>query len=260
MNAATTPFEQEARAALQWWRMAGVTDDFADDATDWLGSDTDIASGPVADDTGDDRTSRAARTSVVEPAKKPAPIERNLLGASPPQTIEEFRSFWLETSGLDAIGPRGRTAPRGPQGAELMVLVTDPEEGDTDTLLSGPQGQLLGNMLAAMGIARDRVYFASALPRHTPMADTPALAVGGMLAVNRHHIGLVSPQKLLVFGKSTLPLIGQNVSGSGTSLLEINQDRQSVPLLMSEGLESLLAMPRLKARFWRRWVEWAGTM
>jgi len=125
-------------------------------------------------------------------------------------------------------------------------------------LLSGPQGRLLSQMLGAMGVPAEKTYFASALPRTTPMADTASLAAGGMDAVTLHHISLVSPQKLLVLGTDILPLIGKDVSEPSKSLREINQVPRNVPLMMSEGLDSLMAMPRLKARFWRRWIEWSS--
>ena len=163
----------------------------------------------------------------------------------------------MEAPGLDAIGPSGRIAARGNPNPQLMILVLDPEEQDRDELLTGPKGKLLANMLAAMGIGLEQTYFATALPRHTPVADTANLAASGMDRVTLHHIGLVSPQKLLIFGSDILPLIGQNVTKPETSLREINQNSAEVPLLVSEGLDSLMAMPRLKARFWRRWIEWS---
>jgi DNA polymerase len=29
---------------------------------------------------------------------------------------------------------------------------------------------------------------------------------------------------------------------------------------VSETLDALMEMPRLKARFWRRWIEWSATV
>ena len=69
-----------------------------------------------------------------------------------PQTLQEFEQFWLSAPGLDVIGPKRRVSPRGMHKAELMVLVVDPEEGDTQKLLSGPQGALLDRIFAAMGV------------------------------------------------------------------------------------------------------------
>jgi DNA polymerase len=263
MIAPTSPFAAELSAALQWWQMAGVDSDFCDDATDWLGpSDAELAEQAAAEKRSQSASAntpqKQAADLAAEQEQKKSLQRADLLGDSPPSDLKTFRQWWLETPGIDAIGPRGRIAPRGPANAKLMVLMIDPEERDGERLLSGPQGQLLSRMLSAMGIDEESVYIASALPRHTPMADTGALAAGGMDAVTLHHIGLASPQKLVAFGSGILPLIGQKLSQSDTYLREINPNAQKVPVLMSEGLDSLMAMPRLKARFWRRWMEWSA--
>lgn len=138
-----------------------------------------------------------------------------------------------------------------------MVLVVEPEDGDTDKLLSGSQGRLLTHMLNAMGLTEDEVYVASALPRPTPMADTAAIAAAGMDAVTAYHVKLAAPQRVIAFGSNILPLIGHELPKDPLSLREINLVNSPVPLLVSEGLDSLMAMPRLKARFWRRWMEWS---
>ena len=141
-----------------------------------------------------------------------------------------------------------------------MILVVDPEQRDSEQLLSGPQGQLLERIITAMGIKEEAVYFASALPRSTPMADTAAIAASGMDKVTLHHVNLVSPQKLLALGSSIPPLLGHELTNDLSSLREINQNSRSVPMMVSEGLDSMMAMPRLKARFWRRWMEWSADL
>ncbi|AWW74915.1 hypothetical protein CD351_10810 [Erythrobacter sp. KY5] len=242
---------------MDWWRMAGVDCDFTDDATDWLGSEAPA----IARDDGP-RAPESRKSTASEPAPAPkSKITRNdLLGASPPTTLEEFREFWLQTPGLDAIGPRGRVAPRGVAQPELMVIVLDPEERDSDSLLKGPCGQLLGNILRAMGIDESAVYLASSLPRHTPMADTTSIAACGMDAVTAHHIALVAPKRVIAFGSSIPPLIGHELTKDISSLRQINHEKRSVPLMVSEGLDAMMAMPRLKARFWRRWMEWSADL
>ncbi len=271
MNAPTSPpdgsIAEECAAALAWWRAAGVDDDFTDDATVWFHSEvedtpsaTDRAANSSRDtaaikgDMGNRNDAGSAAKNTIEDTAQRV----DLLGPTPPQTLEEFREFWATAPGLDVIGPRGRVPPRGPANADLMVLVVDPEETDRDMLLSGHQGELLGQILSAMQISADKVYFASALPRHTPMADTQAIAAAGMNAVVRHHIALVAPKRLVAFGAGLAAFIAPDVSNPDTSLREINQIIAPPPVLMSEGLDSLMDMPRLKARFWRRWIEWSA--
>ncbi len=249
MNAIDPPTKAELEATLDWWRLAGVSHDFAEDATDWLGADEVSPS---------DVQPVERRQVEAEPTETPEPERIDLLGENAPADLDSFHRFWLEAPGLDTIGPRGRVSPRGPANAALMVLVIDPEEGDGDHLLSGPQGNLLERILSAMGLGEDQVYFASALPRPTPMADTAALAAGGMDAVTLRHIDLASPKRVVAFGSNIPPLLGHALTKELSDLREINQTSRSIPLLVSEGLDSMIAMPRLKARFWRRWIEWSA--
>lgn len=249
MNAVNPPFKAELDATLEWWRLAGVTYDFAEDATDWLEHEASDAS---------PRNDPKHNTATHEPAPEPKTLSGDLFVGAAPGDLSAFRRFWLEAPGLDAIGPRGRIAPNGIAEAELMVLVIDPEEEDDQHLLGGPQGRLLDQILAAMNLNRDQVYIASALPRHTPMPDTVTLAARGMAAVTLHHIALAAPKRVLAFGTSILPLLGHELTKELSDLREINQTGRCTPLLVSEGLDSMLNMPRLKARFWRRWIEWSG--
>ncbi|MGB3472725.1 MAG: uracil-DNA glycosylase family protein [Erythrobacter sp.] len=267
MNAPNTssssPIADELAAAMEWWRAAGVDSDFTDDATAWFlsGEDEAIIEGADGREATAPKQRRKAQKSPGGDAQEPAKIDSprvDFLGSSPPADLDAFREFWLSAPGLDVIGPRGRVPPRGKAGAELMVLVVDPEDTDTQSLLSGRQGRLLDNILSAMGVADENVYFASALPRHTPMADTAAIAAGGMDAVLRHHIALARPKRLIAFGAGLAAFLAHDVSNAETSLREINHTPATPPAMMSEGLDSLMDMPRLKARFWRRWIEWSA--
>ncbi|MGB3710597.1 MAG: hypothetical protein WA985_02795 [Erythrobacter sp.] len=261
MTAPTSPpphdIAGELGAAMEWWRMSGVDCDFHDDATDWL--EEERVADPV----------REAAELPSAPARNPAALHEarrnlrtseqpriDLFGDAVPQSLEEFSRWWLEAPGLDTIGPRGRVAPRGAAKAELMVLVVDPEDSDRERLLDGARGRLLKNMLSAIGLTEDRIYLASALTRHTPMADTRAIAAGGMDRVVARHIELASPHRLLAFGTDILPLLGLDATEADGSMRSTTLEWHSIPLLLSEGLEPMMAMPKLKARFWRRYMEW----
>lgn len=258
MDTQPTSFKDELASALDWWRGAGVDCEFTDDATAWLGREAEKAGGKERDTVD---VSRSPPKSAHKPLDQPQPqkVERvDLLGPNPPETLEAFHTFWMEAPGLDAIGPRGRVSPRGAQNAKLMVLVTEPEEGDRTRLLDGLQGELLNAILRAMGVDENAVYIASALPRHTPMADTPVIAANGMDAVTLHHIKLAAPKAVLAMGANISPLIGAGSPKEAQSLREINLTPSPTPVLIADGLDSLLAMPRRKARFWRRWIEWSA--
>lgn len=256
---------REFDAALAWWQAAGVDCDFVDDATAWL-ADPDLhgagegaaAARPAGPAQGEPPVAGLRQGArLAPPAPAPQTHRRDLLGESPPSDCAAFHDWWLSAPALGTTGAFPRIAARGREGAALMVLVPHPEADDRDQLLSGPQGRLLGNILAAMGLDESATYIASALPCHTPMADLPSLAAGGMDAVTAHHIGLVAPARLLVFGTGLAPMLG--LTGE-QPLREINYIGGNVPVMSCETLDALMDSPRLKARFWRRWMEWSATI
>lgn len=273
MTLANPSLARDFEAALAWWRDAGVDCDFSDDATAWLSDRplSAVAAGadaaPTAarraalqpQDRARDQTGPAPKGAVAFAAPSPAtpPIKRrNLLGDSPPQDLASFHDWWLTAPQIDTTGLYPRIAPRGASGAALMVLVPQPEEHDRAGLLEGPQGRLLANMLAAMGLEAEAVYLASVLPSHTPLADLAALAAGGLDTVLAHHLALVAPRRLLVLGTGLAPMLSAQ---SDQPLREINHNGGKLPVMVSETLDALMEMPRLKARFWRRWMEWSAT-
>ncbi|MFM7376510.1 MAG: hypothetical protein ACKO1O_00010 [Erythrobacter sp.] len=258
---------QEFESALAWWQMAGVDCDFADDATTWL-ADPQVAAAPdgaqgtpagragakAAVSPAQDNVARAL-TAPLAPPDQPASPRRDWLGESPPADCAAFRQWWMETADLSPSHGFPRVPPRGERSAALMVLVPQPEKDDRERLLDGPQGRLLANILAAMGLDESAVYIAAALPAHAPMADLAALATGGMDAVTAHHVKLVAPARLLAFGSALGPMLGAR---QDQALREINYIAGNIPVLSSEALDALMDMPRLKARFWRRWMEWSA--
>jgi len=258
MSAANSINSQDIEASLAWWKSAGVDYVFDDDVTVWLSPDQpDCESQPGASaEASNQQQPLSADANGFELPKISRAAAPDLLGEDAPQDLDSFKKWWLQAPGLDAIGLRGRIPPRGPANAKLMVLVVDPEQIDRDHLLSGPQGRLLSAILAAIGIPQAETYFASALPRYTPMADTQAAADSGLREVLLHHIDLAAPERIVAFGGNVLPLLGKNSSQTGKNLPEINSTASKTPMFVSEGLDSLMASPRLKARFWRRWIEW----
>ncbi len=253
---------REIDAALAFWRAAGVDCDFADNARAWLADPVETGLAAPQPPPGKERadapsepvrTSRAGQGETASPASP----RRELWGDSQPESLEAFRHWWLTSRQLGA-GTYPRIAARGQAGARLMVLVPDPEHADTSQLLSGPQGRLLANILGAAGLAPDDCYIASALPRHTPMADLASLAASGLDRVTAHHIALAAPQRILAFGKGLDAFVMSSARAAHQPLREINQDELSPPFMITETLESMLHMPNLKARFWRRWMEWSA--
>jgi DNA polymerase len=236
---------EQIGAAQDWWREAGVDVDFADEPRNWLEQPAKLAAKP-------EPTKLAARP--VHPLIAP-------LGGDPatwPQTLAEFEPWWLSNAQIETAGTAPRIAPRGIAGAELMVLVPMPEANDSDRLLSGPHGQLVANMLRAMGIPEERAFLAAALPRQAHHPDWAALAGRELGKVLVHLVNLVAPKRLLVLGRAMLPLFGHGSAHPGQKPLSIELQGSPVPALVSFGPENLLETPRFRKLLWHGWLDWTG--
>ena len=242
---------EEFAAAQAWWQDAGVDQDYEDVAKNWLAQD-DAPDMP--------RNIQPAFVAGEPPEKKiaAAPQRQKPGGAGQdwPTDLATFQSWWLAEPTLDEGGSFPRIPPRGRHRPALMVIVAEPEPQDSDTLLSGPLGKFLSNILAAADIGADGLYLASALPRHTPMADFPRLHADGLADVLHHHIKLAEPERMCVLGRNIWPLLGHDVAQGAAFLPDFDHEGRSVPVLGAEGLAELLRSTARRERFWRRWLQW----
>lgn len=254
MEGHAQPFSPaDIAAAMDWWREAGVDYDYAAQPVRWLAPDNPVERAPEVPAAysapPEQRAARSAPATAAEP-----------VGGDPagwPSDLEGFARWWLEHPSLDGGQVRGRIPPRGARGAPLMVVLAQPEPEDRENLLEGPAGTLLDSILAALGIAPDAVYLASALPRHTPGADWAALQAGGLGALLAHHVGLVAPERMILFGPNILPLLGNDPAQIAQTSLSFNHEGRTIPLLAAQDLGSLAARPARKAALWRRLLEFA---
>ena len=205
---------------------------------------------------------QTAKKTSPSPAKSAtAKVELPPLGGDKarwPDDLAAFQGWWLTEPSLDSGGSFPRVAPRGEAGAKLMVIVPEPEEQDSETLLSGSLGKFLGNMLNATGLDGGDVYFAAVLPRHIPMADWPQLQAAGLGQLLHHHIALAAPDKICALGRNIWPLLGHDLAQGSANLPNFNHDGRSVPLLGAEGLAELLRSAPRRKRFWQRWLAWTA--
>jgi len=237
-----TALAESIAAAHAWWREAGVDLAYRDEPQRWLADEAEALPAPTA------------KTVELLPEKPKIGGDREAW----PRDLAGFARWWLEEPTLDSA-VRGRVGPRGPANAALMIVAPMPEAEDREVLLSGAQGRLLTNMVRAMGTAPDETYFATALPRHTPLPDWPDLAANGLGDVLRHHIELVAPQRLIVLGRDVLPLLGHDPAQAAPSVSEMSIQSRKLPWLSSYAPGRLLDHPRYRAQLWRRWLDWTGT-
>lgn len=237
-------------SALDWWREAGVDLDFDDDATAWLAE-------PAVETKPDDaRPAPRAKPKRIEPETPAPPKQFGGPAESWPVELAEFQQWWLSEPGLDAGGTGPRIIPSGKASPRLMVFVPEPEAEDAETLLSGREGRLLDGFLRAARMDEGAVYRASILPRAVPLADWQSLQACGIGKLVAHHIELVRPQRIIVFGRNILPLIGHATAQDSAVLREFNHEGRSVPVMGCRGLADLLRSATGRRRLWQRWLDW----
>jgi uracil-DNA glycosylase family 4 len=210
-----------AVSALDWWQQAGVDMIVGEEPRDWL-----------------------------NPKTKSAPVQAPPAPTALPDTLTAFHDWLATTADLPFCSPSARRdLPSGDPASGLMVLVDMPSpEGG---LLAGEAGALFDRMLTAIGRDRETIYLASLSPIRTAsgiIEDRHAARLGH---VARHHIGLVAPQTLLVFGDICgKALVGAPVAGARGRWHEIATEKGPIKTLVTIKPEKLNDMPAMKKLAW----------
>ncbi len=264
---------QQMDAYLSWWKEAGVDYAYEEEPRQWLepsdapdtatGGDGHAGKGKPskggARRAGPQANKGKSSASGYRPgqARQATPNDKPLGGPVDqwPQELDQFAPWWLSTKPLGEGGLYQRVPPRGPKHARLMVLVGEPEACDKEQLLSGPEGQLLEKFLKAASIAPEQTYFASALPRHTPLPDWPELKARGLGKILHHHIKLAAPKRIISFGRNIPSLLNHEPTQDYPNLSKIYQDDALIPLLTSKSIAALLASPAMRRNLWNSWLK-----
>ena len=241
-------------AVLDWWREAGVEDNYRDAATSWLAEP--------------EQEQAVASPKPAKPPEEPkqTPLQRAFEGTTGgaqiggsgtplPESLEKFREYWMADETLSHLGPDRRVPPRGVAGAKLMVIVPEPLEGDADGLLSGGPGKFVEAMVRAMGIAPHEAYLASALPAALALPDWNDLASRGLAEVTRHHIALARPRRVLTLGRSLAPLFDVSPEMAREPAV-VKAGEAMLPLLLAPELAELARYAPRRKNFWNRWLDW----
>ena len=196
----------EALAALTWWRDAGV-DTLIDEAPrDWLGAAS-------AEDRSDDHQAPAQ----VSPARErrqlaPARSDREVDTAALATTLAGCDTLEALRRAVESIRARPIFADGDPTSGVMIVGETAaPDDDRTGKPFSGPAGDLLDKMLAAIGRDRTSAYISNLLLwRGFGQATAADIATGA--AVLRRHIELAKPRAVLVMsGVAAKALLDTNV-------------------------------------------------
>lgn len=219
---------------LAWWALAGVDTAVRETPVSWL-APRPAATPPVADTV--------------------APRHRAFAAASPNPSGER----WDDCPDLASLLARVRDAWAGCPIADGnprsgLVIVGDAPSADdlrSGRPFSGPAGQLLDRMLAAIGLDRSDCYITLIAPRQRLAGPAPAHAIAADRALTATHLRLARPRLLLLLGQSAATEIGGATGAIGAIRGQwLQAPGLDAPALPTFNPAYLLRRPEEKAKAW----------
>jgi uracil-DNA glycosylase len=221
---------EAAASALAWWEEAGVDTMIAEAPRDWL---------------------RAPAREAARPAETPAAGEA---GDAPPDQLDLFETWLKDSQTLPHASPSApRICPAGDPASGLMILTDMPSGEDcaAGSLISGEAGRLFDRMLAAIGRDRGSVYLAALSCVRSPTGRLTTDSAKRCATLARHHVGLVGPRALLVFGDAAAKaILGLSVPQARGRRHEISTHSGPVRTIVTIAPQKLLEDPRHKKYAW----------
>jgi DNA polymerase len=229
-----------AALLLDWWRTAGADVLCADAPAPW----------PAA--------AEAPERRPPAPAAVPA-SPATAVPASP--AAADGDAAWCDAPTLAAFLDRFRAlnpgAPIADGRAESGVLLIgegpSAEDLRTGRPFTGPAGELLDRMLAAIGLDRQTCYITLAAPRRVIAGPVPADALAADRAITRAHVRLAAPRAILLLGgPATASLTGQTapIGRLRGQWVMIDAGGGPVPALPTYNPAYLLRRPEAKREAW----------
>jgi uracil-DNA glycosylase family 4 len=172
----------DARSALGWWLDAGVDVAVQEEPRNWLKPPTPGVQAKAA-------LAAAPVPNVSQPSH---------------ETLAALQEWLASSAHLPFASPTARRIlPRGPENAAIMLLTDAPalEDFAAGEPIGGDAWNLAQRMLAAIGVRAEDAYAASLSCFHTPGARMSAADREACAEIARHHIRLVQPKRLILFGE-----------------------------------------------------------
>ena len=240
----------DAASVLQWWSDAGVDILIDEEPRDWLRPQPAAApAAPIAREA--DTPLLEGRIADARVADAPAVFEP--LEELPGQ-LDLFQAYLKNSERLAFAAPSApRICPSGDPASGLMIMADMPSTDDcaAGSLLSGDPGRLFDRMLTAIGRDRDSIYLAAFSCLRSPDGRFSSDAALNCATLARHHIGLVAPKAVLLFGDAcSKALTGLPMAQARGRWHEITTQSGPIKALVTIPPAFLLAHPTHKALAW----------
>lgn len=215
-----------AESALSWWEEAGVDTLVDEKPRDWL-----------------------TPPALARPAES-APVPPSVPAEIFPDNLPAFQAWLASADAIPFASPAmRRAAPAGDPASGLMAITEMPTAAGA--LFDDEAEALVGRMLAAIGRSRNTIYLAPFSPIRPPAGRIDKGGVELLTRAMRHHIGLVAPRALLIFGDSCArALLGAPMTRARGRWHEVETPAGPVRAVATIRPQELLTQPKLKAHAW----------
>lgn len=242
---------EAARALLDWWAVAGVDTAVRARPMPWLGPGKQAPT---------ERAVPRERASSGSARERPAAALREATRPAEPATPSRWQG--LDRFGtLDALHAHVRSlVPRAPlldgvATSGVLVIGDSPSASDLESgrPFSGPAGQLLDRMLAAIGLDRSCCGIALLTPcRPLPGPASPE-DIAADLPLTLAQLRLLRPRHVLLLGATATQALARTdeaISRVRGRPLEVAAEGLRVPALATFNPGYLLRRPEDKALAW----------
>jgi uracil-DNA glycosylase len=205
---------------------------------------------------------RPALAPAATPARKAAPplspheaehAAKAIAAAA--TSLEDLRQSLEGFDGGGAIARARHFLLAAGAPGDLMALDYAPGENEErdGAPFSGPEGRLLGAMLAAIGRSFETTYCAYFSPWRPPGGQRLSPhATAALAPFARRHIELANPKVVLLLGDAASSLAPQGGRGSlYAQRLDLRLEKANPVAIAAPGLSAMLNVPTLKAQAWR---------
>lgn len=251
--------DKALKSVLDWWEAAGV------DVPPMPAQPPSRKSARLPANKGNaplknTATSPASQSSVIIDALPDARAAKTL--AALKTAIENFDAGLLSDKARQSVFARGNPE------ADLMIIGEAPSREDeiAGQPFMGPEGQLLGKMLAAIGLGEADYYITTVVNWRPPQNRNPKNEDIALCRPFLHrHIELAAPKTILIVGGVALyALTGQTsimknrgqwqsfqIENADGSLKGTKDENRDIPALPIYPPTLLLSQPTLKKEAWR---------
>ena len=247
MNLMTSPTanpsaESMIQSLQNWWSLAGVELDYADQPSPLL---TPVTETPVV------ASPPATSVTTRERTEPKIPVQDKPL----PETYDEFLD-WLSNSNdlIEANWSKRRVLPQGVLEPEVMTISALPEKNrDGDVQLFNSDNQkLLNKMLAAIGCDSEKSYSATISVSASIDGRIEDQYWNALKTRLFHHITLVRPKRIICFGDLAAKIVfGEDLLSARKNKQFINHDPSKTETIVTFHPRILIERPLFKAEAWK---------